>query len=336
MIEIQTFGQYKGQEVHLFFLRNDFLEVGVLDFGGIIQSFRVLTPNGKENIVFGIDSIAEYLEENNYSSAIIGRVANCIQNAAFSQNGVEYHITKNEGANCNHGGIEGFDKRVFSYEIDGDVLALSLLSPDGDQGFAGNLSLRVEYRLSADALDIKFIANSDADTVFAPTAHPYFHLSGQKTPIYDSLLTIYSKKYAPLNEDCLPDGTLHSVIGTPFDFSKEKAVGADIFSADRQLELTGGYDHCYAVDGEHHATLRSSETGICLDIFSDLPGVQFYTANDTPMAKNSRFFRHCAVCLEPQFFPNAVNIPAFESPILPACRQAEHYIRYVISINSKE
>ena len=329
MIETVISEKYNGRDVHLFKLENDFISAGILDFGGILKYFNVKTPSGMKNIVLGVESIDEYLNENNYSSAIVGRVANRIKNATFVQNGKTYNITKNEGNHCNHGGKAGFDKKFYDYKIKDDVLTLSILSPDGDQGFAGNLKLDVEYRLDDNELCIKFMAKSDKDTVFAPTYHPYFNLSGEGN-IYDTLLKINSQEYAVADKENITTGEMKSVKGTMFDFSDFTPIGKGLLSDEKEIKLAGGYDHCFSVKDEYMASAYDKKTGIMMDIFSNLKGLQLYTTN-VPSGQG-RFFKHSAFCLEPQFFPCALNIDNFEKPILPAGKPVEYYIKYALSI----
>lgn len=337
MIDVVKIGETNGQDVLLFTLKNADIEIGILNFGGIMQHFKVHTPDGERNIVFGIESVDEYLQKGNYTSAIIGRVANCIRNASFRLGDNTYTITKNDGEHCNHGGVDGFDKRFFGYELRGDSLILSLDSPDGDQGFPGNLHLDVEYRLEGNGLLVRFTATSDADTVFAPTYHPYFNLSSHTDNIYGTKLAIDAARVAVVGKDGFPTGQFIDIKGTPFDFSHYTPIGQGIHSGHEQIGIFGGYNHCFLTEGDRVASLYCEETGLKLDICSNLPGVQLYTSNiEQSYPENDRFFKHCAVCLEPQFFPNAVNTDTFETPFLGAEETADYYIRYAVSVEEKE
>lgn len=337
MIDVVKMGEWNGQDILLFTLKNADVEVGILNFGGIMKHFTVRTPEGWKNIVFGVESVEEYLRKGNYTSAVIGRVANCIRNASFTLGDRMYTITKNDGAHCNHGGTEGFDRRLFRHAIRGDSLVLSLDSPDGDQGFPGNLHLDVEYRLEEKTVTVRFTATSDADTVFAPTYHPYFNLSSHTENIYGTRLAIYASRVAVVGEDGFPTGELMDVKGTPFDFTCHAPIGQGLQSGHEQIGIFGGYNHCFLTEGDHVAGLRCDETGLALDIYANLPGVQLYTSNiEQSGPPHDRFFRHCAVCLEPQFFPNAVNTASFETPFLPAGKTAEYTLRYAVSVIDKE
>ncbi|MBQ8684016.1 MAG: galactose mutarotase [Clostridia bacterium] len=336
MIDVVKIGEHNGQDILLFTLKNAKIDVGILNFGGIMKHFKVRTPEGDRNIVFGVESVEEYLRKGNYTSAVIGRVANCIRHASFVLGENTCTITKNDGEHCNHGGVEGFDRRFFGHEICGDSLILSLDSPDGDQGFPGNLHLNVEYQLEEDAVTVRFTATSDADTVFAPTYHPYFNLSSHTENIYDTKLFVNAKQVAVVGKDGFPTGEFMDVKGTPFDFSTYTPVGQGLQSGHEQIAVFGGYNHCFLTEGDHVAGVYSEKTGLELNIYSNLPGVQLYTSNiEQKYPQNDRFFKHCAICLEPQFFPNAVNTEAFETPFLAAGERADYTIRYAVSVRDK-
>lgn len=334
MIKKEIIETFNGKDIYLFEIENDFLSVGILNYGGIIKYFNVKTPDGTKNIVFGVNDIEEYLREGNCSSAIIGRVANRIRNGEFTLNEKTYHITKSDGQHASHGGAEGFDQRIFEHSIDGDILTLKLVSPDGDQGFEGELTLLVRYKLNQNSLNVEFEAKSDKDTVFAPTYHPYFNLSDHNEPIYDTMLKINSDRVALIDKDVFPTGEMKDIRGGAFDFSDYKPLGDALFSDDEQIKLCGGVDHCYKVNGTNIASAYDKKSGIRLDILSNLEGVQLYTTNfyreKTP---GSRYFKHCAFCLEPEFFPDAVNIENFNKPILPANKTQKYYIEYKVGLN---
>ncbi len=330
-MQIEKIQSWDDQDIYRFWLENTALKVGILNFGGILQSLQVKTPDGPVEIVLGPQSVEDYIRGQTYTSAVIGRVANRIEKGTYMQNGVRYQIPVNDRGHTCHGGINGFDKKVYDYTVEGETLTLSCFSPDGEEGFPGNLSLQVIFRLEGNRLEIRFVAESDKDTVFAPTYHPYFRLAAPGVPIYGTLLTIPAVGYLPLAEGGIPTGQVCPVEGTPFDFTKEKPIGCDIFSKDAQVALVNGYDHCFAVDGALKASAFCKSTGIRLDVTSDMPGVQLYTTNEAN-AHDSRFFEHGAFCLEPEFFPNAINEPGFVKPVLSADTQIEHYIGYTVTL----
>lgn len=330
-MQIEKLQSWENRDIYRFWLENEQIKVGILNFGGILQSFQVKTADATREIVLGPTSVENYIQTKTYTCAVIGRVANRIAKGIYCQNGVQYQIPVNDRGHTCHGGIKGFDKKVFDHKIEGETLILSYFSPDGEEGFPGNLSLQVTFRLEGNRLDIRFAAESDQDTVFAPTYHPYFRLAAPGTPIYDTLLTIPATGYLPVVEGLIPTGQVCPVEGTPFDFTTEKPLGCDIFSKDAQVTLANGYDHCFAVDGTLKASAFCKSTGIRMDVTSDMPGVQLYTTNEAN-AHDSRFFLHSAFCLEPEFFPDAMNVEAFEKPILPAHTPTEHYIAYTITV----
>ena len=327
MINITTFDCLNGTEIKAFTLKNQNLEVTILNFGGIIQSFKVFD---KEDIVLGFDNVSDYLKYDIYAGAVVGRVANVIENAKYTLNGETYTLTKNAGENCNHSGLSGFDKRIFDYKIDGDKLILSTFSPDGEGGFGGNLNFKVEYSLNDSDLLIEFTANSDKDTPFAPTMHPYFNLSGGEN-IYDTILQIKSDTITAVDSNGVPTGELLSVKNTPFDFTLDKPIGKDIFSDNKELKRANGYDINYLTEESLKAIAYDKKSGITLGIYSDMLGVQLYTANDLSgeVGKNGKIYRkHGAFCIEPQFVPNAVNKPIYDSPIIKKNQEITHYIAY--------
>ena len=327
MIKTTTFDYLNGKEIKAFILENEYLQVTILNFGGIIQSFKVFD---KEDIVLGFDNVSDYLKYDIYAGAVIGRVANIIKDAKYTLNGETYTLTKNAGENCNHSGLSGFDKKIFDYEIEGDKLILSTFSPDGEGGFGGNLDFKVEYSLNDSDLLIEFTAKSDKDTPFAPTMHPYFNLSGDDK-IYDTMLKIYGETITPVDSDGVPTCAKLSTKNTPFDFTDFKRIGKDIFNDNNELKRANGYDINYLTEGNLNAVAYSEKSGITLGVYSDMEGLQFYTANDLDgeVGKNGKIYRkHGAFCIEPQFVPNAVNKPIYDSPIIKKGEEVTHYIAY--------
>lgn len=330
MIEKILFDTYKDRNVWLYKLSNDKLKVGITDFGGAIQYIKVNTPDGEKDVCLGFASVAEYLASGTYCGATIGRVANRIGGAEFTLNGKNFKLSVNDGNNTLHGGANGFDKLFFDVELRGDVLVFSLDSPDNDMGFPGNLNFKTEFELIGETLQIKYIAKSDKDTLWIPTCHAYFNLGDEN--IYNTSLRIYADKYTPIDGGLIPTGDICSVKGTPFDFSDFKPIGRDIKEDCEQLKLAGGYDHNFVLKDRHAATARSEKRGITMDVYTDMPGLQFYSGN---MIKGNgskgKLSPRDGFCLEPQFFPNSVNIKSFDSPVLKAGETKVHYIHYVFS-----
>ena len=330
MIEKKLFDTYQDREVYIYELANDKLKVGITDFGGAIQYLKVKTPKGYTDVCLGFDNVKDYLESGIYCGATIGRVANRIAKAKFSLNGKEYLLSANDNGNSLHGGELGFDKRFFNSAIIDDKLELSLLSPDGDMGYPGNLKLKVEFKMLDSGLEIKYTAESNEDTLWNPTCHTYFNLNGSGK-IYDDILNINSSKYMPVDCNLIPTNEVSTVENTPFDFTKFKLIGKDIFSDNMQLKLAGGYDHNFVLNSEHAAT-AIGKSGIRLDVYTDMPGLQFYSGSFVKgNGKNGELFPHDGFCLEPQYFPNAVNVSKFKTPLLKAGKIKRHYIRYLFS-----
>lgn len=320
MITKTLFDNYKGREVYLYTIENGDVKVGVLDFGGILNFIKLNTPKGEKNILVGYDCVQGYLGSHAYVSATVGRVANRIAGSKFMLDGKEWHITPNEGKNCLHGGVEGFDKRFYEVDVNGDTLTLSLISPDGDMGFPGELNFKVKFALNGRELTVKYSAVSDKATLFSPTCHAYFNMNGEGE-VMGNLLKINADKYTPVDEALIPLGTVESVKGTPLDFTSLKTIGEDY------AELGGKtYDHNFCLCGTPAATAHGEKSGITMEMITDLPGVQFYVGK--PAAYKGKG-GGCGFCLEPQYFPNAVNVPNFETPYLPANTEKVYTIRYL-------
>ena len=295
--------------------------VTVLEYGATLQAFEVPDKNGRlTDIVLGYDTAAEYEAGNACMGATVGRVAGRIEGAAFTLQGQRFELAKNEGQNHLHGGIQSFDRQMWQVRPDGNSLVCTRRSPDGEEGYPGNLDLQVIYTLEENALQIRYEADTDRDTPLSLTNHSYWNLNGGGS-VLRHYLRISAEKICELRGDLIPTGCLRSISGTPFDFRLEKEVGAEIDAADGQLQLASGYDHNYALEGNPAAVLYSAQSGIELTVCSDQPGLQLYTANflETQNGKHGKSMgRRSAVCLETQQFPNAVNCPAFPSAILKA------------------
>ncbi len=322
----ELFGTKDGKQVYVFTLKNKSgqLSAQVLNYGGIIKS---LVFDGCD-VVFGRDTLEEYFDNNGYYGALIGRNSNRIKNSEFVINGKKYTLAQNNGKNNLHGGINGFDKKVCDYEVtDGDEpsLELSFVSPDGEEGFPGNVCVKVTYTVTNEnSIKIHYEASTDADTIINLTNHSYFNLNGHNSGKVDGhILKINSTYFTPNTDECLPDGSIVKSEGTPFDL-KDGKVLSDVFSSDHpQIKKFGGIDHNLVLDGEGYklfAQAKGDKTGICMDCYTDLSGVQLYTGN---MIKNNRVCKDGAVydihhgfCLETQAFPNAINYTHFPSPIV--------------------
>ena len=336
MIKKQVFD--KDNNVWLYELSNDKLKVGVTDYGGIIQYVKLVTPQGEKNICLGFDNIADYVDSGSYCGAIVGRVANRIKDARFSYNGATYQLTANEGNNHLHGGFVGFDKRFFTVEVVDEALRLSLVSPSGEEGYPGELHFTALLQLDDNALDVRYSAYvTDSEfTLWNPTCHLCFNLNGTGD-VLGHLLTINASHYTPVDSQLVPTGVIASVSGTPFDFTSPKAIGKHIFCDDEQLTFANGYDHNFVLDGNRAVSAVGDVSGIRLDMFTDMPGLHLYTGNGLKGNGNSgELFPRQGFCIEPQYFPNAINTDGFLSPILLRGETKSYYIRYEFSLTDTE
>lgn len=299
-----------GGEYTLYTLKNkNGVSVSVTDLGATIQSIIAPDRNGEfADIVLGYDTPEEYLRNDGYLGATIGRYANRIAGARFSLNGEEYRITANEGENTLHGG-NGFDKKRFELIFrDEDTLIFELASPDGENGFPGKLTADVLYRLNdSNELQIIFSASSDKDTVVNMCNHSYFNLRGEGK-ILDHELMINADRYTPVDSMLIPTGELRRVEGTDFDFRKMRRIGE------------GFYDHNFALnDGTLCAEVYEPCSGRTLRITTDMPGVQFYAGGCLTQRRGKNgavYSENCGFCLETQFFPDSPNKPDFPSCVL--------------------
>mgnify|MGYP002673410078 FL=1 len=320
----QTFGiTALGETVESWTLENEFLTAEVLTYGATLRRLVF----GGVDVVLGYDTLSEYERNDGYVGATVGRVCNRIGGASFGLNGVTYSLAQNDGENHLHGGARGFDKYIWAAEPLADGLRLRRLSPDGEEGYPGTLAVSVTYRLAGAALRIEYEAESDADTLCSLTNHSYFNLNGGGTAMAHTL-ALAAERYLETSPGCLPTGRALSVAGMPFDFRTAKAVGRDIDTAAEQLRLVNGYDHHFCVDGaglRRAAVLRGDSSGIAMTMDTTSPGVQLYTTNwlSRRGGKNGAVYEpRCAVCLEPQFPPDAVHHPDFPQPLL---RRGEVY-----------
>ena len=294
----------------------------VMDYGATVQSLCIPDRDGKPiDVVLGYDTAAEYEKHGDYLGATIGRVGNRIGKAEFSLNGKTYNLAKNDGENHLHGGTEGFDKKIWRMAAQGDSLLCWRVSPDGEENYPGNLKVQVLFTLTPDnRLCLTYDADTDADTLVNLTNHSYFNLAG-KGDVLGHRLQLFAERFAENDSGCLPTGKLLRVDGTPFDFRGEKEIGTDIGADDEQLKRAGGYDHNYVLSGSKAAVLYSPESGIEMTVETDLPGMQFYSANfltERQGKGGSVMHRRDAACFETQLYPNAMNCYAFPSPVLRA------------------
>ncbi len=315
-----------GEEAYLYRLENSSgAYVTVTSYGCRIVNICVPDRDGKlVDVCLGFDTLAEYESDAENHGAVVGRVANRIGAGTFTLDGETYHVAINNGPNHLHGGVRGFHYYNWDSEIDGEKLRLTRVSPDGEEGYPGTLTMNVEYRWSEDnELSIVYFATTDAKTIFNTTNHTYFNLSGEDADtVLDHLLTIHADQFTEADENVLTTGAILEVAGTPFDFTEEKAIGADLPSDHYQLAYTKAYDHNFVLEGEDMrevAILYSPVSGICMTCTSDQPGMQLYVPAKSPAAHGKGGHSYPAfgsVCLETQGFPDAINKPNFPSMVL--------------------
>ena len=297
----------------------------VISFGAAIQSIRVPDRDGRiVEVALGFDTAAEYETGRGHLGAVIGRVANRLGGAVFSLNEKTYHLVKNSGENHIHGGTRGFDKYNWTLSVENGAVVCERLSPDGEEGYPGNLRVRITYTLTEDnALHIVYDADADADTLVNFTNHSYFNLNGGGDAL-NHRVQIFAERICENDASGLPTGVLLDVAGTPFDFRSPKAAGADIGADDEQLRLCGGYDHNYCLMGRRAAVVTGDRSGVVMTVETDLPGMQFYSANGLRVQAGhggAMMGPRQALCFETQLWPNGLRRYGFPSPVL---RREQH------------
>ena len=319
---------FRHNDVQIFILKGNKTEVTVTNYGGIISSIKTPNKNGKyENIALGFENTSNYLDEyyaanNPYFGAIIGRYANRLANGIFHIGEKEYRLDINNGANHLHGGLSGFDKKVWSaksFERENEVrVEMSYLSPHMEEGYPGNLNLKVTYSLNnIDELKIEYQAETDETTIINLTNHTYLNLNPESKNILNHELKLYADKFTE-SVNLIPTGKYADVSNTPFDFTSIKKIGKDIEG------LADGYDLNYVLDNENGELKKAAElsektTGRKVEVFTTQPGVQLYTGFYIPEFNyegEKTYGRYSGVALEPQHYPDSPNQDSFPSVIL--------------------
>ncbi len=334
-IQSTPFGRMPdGSPVQLFTMTaREGLRVAVTNYGGALQSLWTPDRSGEAaDIVLGYDTLPEYLAGRSFLGAMAGRYANRIGNASFALDGVEYRLPNNEGPNHLHGGDSGFNRKLWSAEIEdtegAPALILSRVSPDGEEGYPGNLQVRVTYALvDALTLRIAYRAETDRATPINLTNHSYFNLTGDpRSDILSHVIQIFSDGFTHVDTTQIPSGGVRPVDGTPFDFRRARRIGERICAPDEQLRIAGGYDQNFVILGPLTAGLRQAAavyepySGRILDVFTSEPAVQFYSGNfldGTQIGKGGvSYRRRSGFCLETQHYPDSPNKPLFPNTIL--------------------
>ena len=320
-----------GAPTDLYVLRNQAgMEVCITNFGGRVVSIMAPDRDGKlRDVVLGFDNLNDYINIPSDFGASIGRYANRINKGHINIDGEDIQLPVNNFGHCLHGGPKGWQYQVYQAgQKDSCKLVLVRISPDGDEGFPGNVMAKVTYHLTEDnALDISYQAITDRKTIINMTHHSYFNLSGEPTqPITDHLLYVNAESFTPVDSTYMTTGEIVPVAGTPMDFTTPKAVGRDINTpGDEQLANASGYDHNWVLstagdDTQLAASLYSPESGIKVNVYTDEPGIQVYSGNfldGTVKGKHGIAYpKHAAICLETQHFPDSPNHPEWPSVIL--------------------
>lgn len=350
-IKKERFGiLYDGREVFAYTLTNaGGMSVKILDYGGTVVELRAPDKNGAFcDVVGGYDTLDSYVHADGYLGALIGRFGNRIADGKFSLDGVEYKLATNNGKNHLHGGKVGFDSKIWDVtECDGEepTLILRYISADGEEGYPGELDVTVRYTLMADnALSINYKAKTDKRTPINLTNHSYFNLAGfEHGDILTHELRIDADRYLPTDDTLIPTGEIAHVSGTPFDFREAKEIGRDITAPDKDLLQAGGYDHCLCfTDGargkiEKRMELYHGESGRLMEVYTDQPCVQVYTANFLndaryPLKSGVPQRVQSFVCLETEHMPDSPNHSNFTNVILSPGEVYDYTTIYKFSV----
>ena len=347
-IQQAPFGQLPGgEEISVFTLVNTAgMTVKILDFGGIITEIHVPDRDGAfADVALGFDTLEPYRGDSPYFGALIGRSGNRIARGRFTLDGRTWQLPVNNGKNHLHGGPVGFDRVKWQASIEGAELVLRYRSLDGEQGYPGTLDATVRYSLSDEnEIVVRFHAVTDQPTPVNLTQHSYFNLAGGGD-ILGHELTIDADAFVPIDADSIPTGALAAVTGTPFDFRMPRTIGERIAYPDKQLRHGSGYDHCFVLNKPAGTTTTRTMTraarvcepvsGRVLELFTQEPGVQFYSGNflDGSLSGKGRVYEHrSGFCLEPQHFPDSPNRPDFPNTILRPGEVYETESRFRFSV----
>lgn len=330
-ISVEPYGTLEnGTEVSLYTMTNEKgATMKVINYGGIIVSLEVPDKNGNlVDVVLGFDSLRAYEKRNPFFGALVGRYGNRIGKGRFTLEGKQYDLVKNNNGNHLHGGTKGFDKAIWNIEEvpsnDGVAIRLSYLSKDMEEGYPGNLDVKVVYTLTNDnTVEFDYEATTDKKTIVNLTQHTYFNLNGGKAGILDHVVTLHADKFVPVDEGLIPTGELRPVENTPMDFRKPTRIGERINATDEQIKFGKGYDHTWVINGDGMkltAEVYSPMSGIEMTVHTTEPGVQFYTGNFLDGSLTGKgnvvYEQRTGFCLETQHFPDSPNQKNFPSVVL--------------------
>ena len=340
-------GIIEGQPVQLHTLTNARgMEISVSEFGATLTSIRVPDVHGRlDEVTLGLHSLADYVASNPFLGSTVGRYANRLANGQLTIDGRTLALAQNNNGNHLHGGLRGFDKRIWKTEAirtaDASTVRFTIVSPDGEEGYPGALSVTVTYTLpdESNELTIDFAATTDAPTACNLTNHVFFNLAGQGT-ILDHRLTLRSDRLVPVTSALIPTGEFMDVSNTPFDFRRAHAIGERIGAPHDQLRRGRGYDHCYDLGTDKAmksaAFVTEESSGRTLEVLTDAPGLQLYTGNFLTGTVQGRWAKPFAFrqgfCLEPGLFPDSPNQPEFHRLGYPSgiLRPGEQYTQKLV------
>ncbi|NLV47042.1 MAG: galactose mutarotase [Clostridiaceae bacterium] len=322
----------------------------ILSYGCILQRLLVPDRTGMmQDVVMGYDTLAEYEQRDNpYHGALVGRFANRIENASFEIDNKRIQLSANNGIHHIHGGFKGFSRIVWQADAfesaEGSSVRFYYLSPDGEEGYPGNLDVQATYTWTADhRLILAYEAVSDQKTVVNLTNHSYFNLNGQGSgSIFNHLIKLDADGYTPIDDQCIPTGSIVSVDGTAFDFREFKRIGEAIEAKDPMIASVGGYDHNFVVRGPSNAlracaSVFEPKSGRSMQVMTTKPGVQFYTANSFKPCRGKegvQYERQNGFCLETQHFPNSPRMAQFPSPFVEPGETYRHITVYKFGVAS--
>jgi aldose 1-epimerase len=321
-----------GEKIYSYTLTNSHgMSAEIINYGATVVKLKVPDKNEKiGDVILGYDSLTGYINGSSYFGGTIGRYGNRLSKGRFTLDGKKYQVTINDGENSLHGGIKGFNKEVWKAKIvkeDPPTVEFTYVSPDGDQGYPGTLTAMVTFNLTEkNGLEINYRATTNKPTVVNLTSHCYFNLTANpENAILNQILMIKANYFTPIDSEFIPTGEIRSVKGTPMDFRKPTAIGSRISDNYQQLKNGKGYDHNFVLDNYNGkvrevATVYDPGSGRFMKVFTDQPGLQFYSGNfldGTTKGKYGIYYKHrCALCLECQHFPDSPNHKSFPSTVL--------------------
>ena len=326
-ITTRPFGTLKnGAAVTCWMLDNGLVQAEILDYGATI---RALVVDGVD-VVLGYDTMEEYVKNDGYLGATIGRVGNRIRNGEFELNGKTYKLALNDGENHLHGGMEGFDKKIWAVEPTEKGIVCSYTSADGEENYPGTLQVKVTITLEEKAIQLHYWATTDADTPINLTNHTYFNLDGAGD-ILSHTITLGADRFCAGDEGCLPTGELAPVQGTAMDFLTPHMIGERIDAEEDCVKLSGGYDSNFIISSSPAAVVKGAKSGITMTVTTTEPGVQFYSGNFMKFrqGKNGAIYhRRYGFCLETQHYPDSIHHPEWPTCILKAGETYESTTKY--------